>query len=310
MSINLWELPEIWVWSKAGEIAKIVGGGTPSTKVLENFCEEDGIPWVTPADLTGYVSRYISRGRRNLTERGYKGSGSQIMPTGSVLFSSRAPIGYCAIASNPIATNQGFKSLSLISNVSPEFIYYYLKNSKSYAESLSSGTTFKELSSSKMAELEIPLPPIAEQQRIVAKLEALLTRSTNARNELAAIPKLIERYKQAVLAAAFRGDFTVDWRSENKFFIDENNILQKIKSDHSFKAKFSQIEIEKDIDIPIEWVRISLGGIISAKSGDGLTSKNMDPNGDIPVYGGNGVNGYHSKSNINSATIVIGRVGY
>ncbi|MEM8557886.1 MAG: restriction endonuclease subunit S [Bacteroidota bacterium] len=211
MSEERWPLPQNWRWTEAGEIADVVGGGTPSAKDPDNFAET-GIPWLTPADLTGYSRVYIERGARDLSEKGYKTSSATLMPKGAILYSSRAPIGYCAIAANPISTNQGFKSLVPASEVSPEFVRLYLLASKEYAESKSSGTTFKELSGSRMAKLAVPLPPLPEQRRIVAKLDRLSTRSRAARDHLARTATLAARAKQAILVAAFRGDLTAEWR--------------------------------------------------------------------------------------------------
>src|ERR1035441_5980658 len=97
---NRWAIPETWSWTVASEIAQIIGGGTPSTTDPKNF-DNGGIPWITPADLTGYREKMISRGARNITEKGLRESGARLMPAGTVLFSSRAPIGYVAIADNP-----------------------------------------------------------------------------------------------------------------------------------------------------------------------------------------------------------------
>src|SRR5690348_13731188 len=119
MSEEPWRLPDDWQWRRAGDIAEITGGGTPPADDESNF-EAGGIPWVTPADLTGYRDTYIARGRRGLSKKGLASSAARLMPAGTVLFSSRAPIGYCAIASNPISTNQGFKSLVLTNGDVPE----------------------------------------------------------------------------------------------------------------------------------------------------------------------------------------------
>lgn len=98
-----------WQILKLGDIGDVVGGGTPSTKVDEYFggC----IPWITPKDLSGYKSKYIFRGERNITEKGLNNSSAILLPRGTVLFSSRAPIGYIAIAGCDVTTNQGFKSV-------------------------------------------------------------------------------------------------------------------------------------------------------------------------------------------------------
>ena len=95
-----------------GEIADVVGGGTPRTNDSENY-EGGTIPWITPADLSGYTAKNISHGERLITAKGLAGSSAKMMPSGTVLFSSRAPVGYVAIAANPVCTNQGFKSFVL-----------------------------------------------------------------------------------------------------------------------------------------------------------------------------------------------------
>lgn len=126
-----WIIPACWVWVCAGEIADVISGGTPSTSDPSNFTK-DGIPWLTPADLSNYKSTYIERGARDISEKGLKTSSARILPKGSVLFTSRAPIGYCVIAGNEISTNQGFKSFILSGDISPEFVRYYLLSAKAY----------------------------------------------------------------------------------------------------------------------------------------------------------------------------------
>ncbi|MFA5153738.1 MAG: restriction endonuclease subunit S, partial [Clostridia bacterium] len=105
------ELPEGWEWKRLGEIGKIFSGSTPSTSNSEYFDGE--IPWITPADLSNFDGIYIEHGKKNITELGLKSSSTQLLPKDTILFSSRAPIGYVAIAANPVTTNQGFKNLVL-----------------------------------------------------------------------------------------------------------------------------------------------------------------------------------------------------
>ena len=138
-----------WKTYKLSEIGSIVGGATPSTTV-DTYYNGD-IPWLTPKDLSNFHERYIERGERNITKSGLNSCSAQLLPAGSVLFSSRAPIGYVTIAKNPIATNQGFKSI--IPNpekVDSLFLYYLLKYSKDNIEAMGSGTTFKEVSGATM----------------------------------------------------------------------------------------------------------------------------------------------------------------
>jgi type I restriction enzyme, S subunit len=212
MSEPRWTLPPSWEWAGASTIARIIGGGTPSTKEPGNFTS-NGIPWVTPADLSGYTETYITRGARDLSQKGYDSSAAQLLPAGTVLFSSRAPVGYCVIAKNEIATNQGFKSLVLEGDISPEYVRYYLLGSKEYAEGLARGTTFKELSGGRMGNLSIPVAPLSEQRRIVEKVDKLMTRTARAKRECDRVPALIAKYKQAILSAAFSGELTREWRS-------------------------------------------------------------------------------------------------
>jgi hypothetical protein len=223
-----WSVPQSWEWASIREVAEVVGGGTPDTKDDSNFTD-DGIPWLTPADLTGYKATYISRGARDLSEKGYKKSSAKLMPPGSVLFSSRAPIGYCVIASNEICTNQGFKSFVLRHELSPEYLRYYLIASVDYARSKASGTTFQELSGSRAAELAVPIAPIPAQHRIVAKIESVFAKSKRARDNLDHIPRLVEKYKQAILSAAFRGELTRKWRQGSEQSAAQT--LSKVRSD-------------------------------------------------------------------------------
>jgi type I restriction enzyme S subunit len=211
MTEKRWAVPQSWAWASIGEIAEVVGGGTPDTKDAAANFSVAGIPWLTPADLTGYKDTYISRGARDLSEVGYKNSSAKLMPPGTVLFSSRAPIGYCVIASNEISTNQGFKSFILNGSLSPEYLRHYLIASVDYARSKSSGTTFQELSGSRAAELAVPIAPNSEQRRIVAKVDSLSATSKRARDQLDHIPRLVEKYKQAVLAATFNETEFARW---------------------------------------------------------------------------------------------------
>lgn len=156
-----------WKTYKLSEIGSVVGGATPSTTVDAYY--NGDIPWLTPKDLSNFHERYIERGERNITKSGLNSCSAQLLPAGSVLFSSRAPIGYVAIAKNPIATNQGFKSI--IPNpekVDSLFLYYLLKYNKDNIEAMGSGTTFKEVSGATMKNIEVYLPEDLEEQRRIA----------------------------------------------------------------------------------------------------------------------------------------------
>jgi type I restriction enzyme S subunit len=161
-----------WREYKISDIADVIGGGTPKTSVDEYW--NGDIPWLAPRDLTGYDKVYISHGDRFITEEGLKKSSTKLMPKGSVLLTSRAPIGYVAIAQNEICTNQGFKSLVPKKDLcNSEFLYYWIKSSVDYLQQLGTGTTFAEISGSVVKNIDISLPPLKEQKAIAEVLSCL-----------------------------------------------------------------------------------------------------------------------------------------
>jgi type I restriction enzyme S subunit len=135
------------------------------------------------------------------------------MPAGSIHFSSRAPIGYVAISSQPISTNQGFKSLVPTQGVFNEYVYYYLKAAKYIAEERASGTTFREISGTAFGKLPLPFPPLPEQHHIVAKIEELFSELDNGIENLKKAREQLKTYRQAVLKYAFEGKLTKEWRT-------------------------------------------------------------------------------------------------
>jgi type I restriction enzyme S subunit len=164
-------IPNGWKWVKVEDFAEVVSGGTPSTDKPE-FWNGD-IAWITPKDLSDFKFRYISRGERNISRQGLESSNAKLLPKGTVLLSSRAPVGYLAIAKNELTTNQGFQSLVPKENVITEFLYYLLKDNVEYLKSQASGTTFGELSKSTLKKLIFPLPPLPEQKAIAEVLSSI-----------------------------------------------------------------------------------------------------------------------------------------
>ena len=160
-----------WPKIRIGEIAQVVGGSTPSTKDTNNF--DGDVPWLTPKDLAGPHDRVVMRGSRNLSRRGFSNCSAKLVPPGTVCLSTRAPIGYVAIAGADIATNQGFRNLVLKSDVCSEFIYYWLKANTEELERHAAGTTFRELSGSALKGIHIPLPTFHEQRAIAHVLATL-----------------------------------------------------------------------------------------------------------------------------------------
>lgn len=207
------ELPSGWVSVTISDLGEVVSGGTPSTKVPEYWGGD--IVWFSPADLTGYTQKTIRTGAKNITEKGLANSSAKLMPAGSILFSSRAPIGYVAISMSECATNQGFKSLVPSKHISSDYVFHYLKSAKQLAEKHASGTTFKEISGRAFARLPVPLPPIDEQRRIVEKIEQLFDLLDKGEESLRAARDKAGLYRQSLLKHAFEGYLTADWRAAN-----------------------------------------------------------------------------------------------
>lgn len=187
-----------WKDGVLSDLGTVVAGGTPS-KTKPEYYSEQGIAWITPKDLSLNKSKFISRGAIDISELGFSKSSATKMPTGTVLFSSRAPIGYIAIAANEVTTNQGFKSVVPNENVGTAFMYYLLKFLLPTIEGMASGSTFKEISGAGMKSVPVVIPdneniekfnafctPIFQQQEV---FEAENSRLADIRDAL--LPKLM-----------------------------------------------------------------------------------------------------------------------
>lgn len=222
----IWDIPDSWRWSRMGDISNVVGGGTPDTQNATNF--GGNIAWITPADLSGYTEKLVANGSRNLSAEGLDNSGAQLMPPGSVLFSSRAPIGYVAIAANPICTNQGFKSFVLKRGLSPDYVYYYLRHAKPLAIKLASGTTFLEISGKNATRIPIPVAPAEEQSRIADALDELLSDLDAGVASLDQVRAKLKLYRASVLKAAVNGTLTAKWRAQHPNTEPARDLLERI----------------------------------------------------------------------------------
>lgn len=172
-----------WVQCTIKDLGDVVGGATPSTKDTLNY-ENGDIPWITPKDLSLLEGRYISRGERNITKKGLKSCSTQMMPKNSILFSSRAPIGYIAIAECPLCTNQGFKSIVPNEDTDFLFLYYLLKYNKENIENMGSGTTFKEVSGATMRGIKVSIPKFKEDQIRIGRLLSAIDDKIESNNAI------------------------------------------------------------------------------------------------------------------------------
>jgi type I restriction enzyme S subunit len=309
MNLKQTELPPGWVWTTMEEIADVVGGGTPKTNDPTNY-EGGTIPWITPADLSGYTAKQIAHGARFITQKGLNDSSAKMMPAGTVLFTSRAPIGYVAIASNPVCTNQGFKSFVLKEGVLPNYVYWWLKGSKDLAESMASGTTFLELSGAKAKQIPIPVAPLDQQKRIVAEIEKQFSRLDEAVANLKRVKANLKRYKAAVLKAAVEGRLVEteaeltrkktpsphagEGRGDGASYETGAQLLQRIletrRSQWKGKGKYKEPAVPDTTDLPElpeGWVWAALGQLVwSVKDGPHFSPRYSEEG--IPfISGGN-----------------------
>lgn len=158
-----------WPTASLGAVCDVIGGGTPPRDKPEFFGGD--IPWITPTDVTRRNGRYLDQGAETITELGLKNSSAKLLPARSVLLTSRATIGFTAINTVPVSTNQGFASFVCGPRVWPEFLAYWLEWSRGRLIELASGATFKEINKSTLKKLPVPLPPVEEQRRIVGLLD-------------------------------------------------------------------------------------------------------------------------------------------
>ena len=259
-----------WIECTLDKLGEIVGGATPSTK-----CEDyygGSIPWITPKDLSSFKGRYITSGERNITEKGLASCSAQMIPKDAVLFTSRAPIGYVAIASQSVCTNQGFKSIVVNEKADPLFVYYLLKYNKDAIEAMGSGTTFKEVSGKTMRAVKVRIPlDVSYQKRIAAVLDSL------------------------------------DTKIENNERINDN-LLEQASS--IYQAWFEDF-ILSDGSCPPSWKQGTLAGIADITSGKRPPVKSAEKtdNAIIPIVGAASVMGYTTEANHTDKILVTGRVG-
>lgn len=271
------QVPATWRWVQLRTIGDIVGGGTPRSDNPAYFADQ-GIPWLTPADLNGFKSKRIHRGRRCITRAGLADSSARLLPAGSVLFSSRAPIGYVAIAGTALATNQGFKSCVPFINETNDFLYYYLRSAADRIDREASGTTFREVSGKLVSQIPVPLPPLAEQMRIVAKLDEFMgfcdrleyqqqeRETQHAALARASLARFADAPTSANLSLLFHRSYTIhpdDLRKTILTLAIQGKLVPQDPSDEPAECSFPRLAsaaVEADDDrFPAHWLRVPLG---------------------------------------------------
>ena len=270
-----YSIPDTWLWVRLVDIGDIIGGGTPKTSEV-SFWENGTISWITPADMRG-LGKYVSCGMRKITKAGLEKSSARLLPKGTVIYSSRAPIGYIAIALNELCTNQGFKSVSPFNVELSEYLYYCLISQTQNIISRASGTTFKEISGGEFGQTIIPIPPLAEQKRIVAKIEALLPyieKYDKAYSKLTVFNKKFpEDMQKSILQYAMQGKL-VEQRAEEgtgeELYCQIQAQKEKLIQSGIIKREKPLPKIteeDKPFDIPASWKWVKIGDIFTVIRG-------------------------------------------
>ena len=282
-----------WNIQELGKVSSIHNGSTPSTSVEEFW--NGNIIWITPKDLSEQNRKYIEKGERYITKKGLSKVKSKLLPKGTLLLSSRAPIGLLSIAKNELVTNQGFKNIIVDENqISNEFLYYYLKLKVKELNNLGTGTTFKELSKSSLEKFKVKLPDLPTQQKIASVLSALddkieLNNRINA--ELEAMAKTLYDY----------------WFVQFDFPIVTSSGVEKPYKTSGGKMVYNET-LKREI--PEGWEVKTVGDFAKIKKGTLITERTANINGNVKVVSaGVDFSYYHSESNFSNNTITISASG-
>ena len=285
---------EDWNYLSINECAEVIGGGTPSTKNPNYW--DGNIPWISPKDLSNNKDKYITNGERFITELGLEKSSAKLLPANSLLFSSRAPIGYLAINAKPVATNQGFKSLILKDEFDVEFFYYLFKQKTEFIKSFASGSTFQEVSGSVVKNLSFLIPPKQEQEKI-SNILSKLDKKIELNQKM---NKILEEIAKTLFKSWFIDFDPVRAKAEGR-----PTGLSKEISD-LFPDSFEDSELG---EIPKGWNLLTFGDFVTPIRGKVITKKTTNP-GDIPVVAGGLEPAYfHSTANVQGPAVTISASG-
>ena len=186
---SLFDETSEWKKGVVSDFGEVVGGATPSKDNDEYFCS-DGIVWLTPKDLTSTGKKFIYKGETDITDAAYRSCSTKMLPKGSVLLTSRAPVGCVAIAMTDLCTNQGFKSIVPYEEIGTAFVYYFLKENKQLLESHSSGTTFMEISGNVLKDIPVYIPTKELTQKFADLCEPIFAHQEQIEAEIVQLHEL------------------------------------------------------------------------------------------------------------------------
>ena len=307
---ELYEIPETWKWISLGNVGKWGAGATPSRKVKDYYGGD--IPWLKTGDLNDGMITDIPE---YITELALKETPVKLNPVGSVLIAMYgATIGKLGILEVEATTNQACCACRTYEGIYNKYLFYYLMSQRDSLRYMGSGGAQSNISKEKIVGYCFPLAPYAEQIRVVNAIETIFA-------ELDKIEKLqlhysvnLEILKSKIIDAGIQGKLTEQLPEDGT----AEELLEQIAEEKKWLVKEKKIKATKELpeitedeipfEIPSNWKWVRIGDLIQIKSGDGLVKNDMTE-GEIPVYGGNGVSGYHNECNVYRKTVVIGRVG-
>jgi type I restriction enzyme, S subunit len=266
---NLEDLPDGWILTTLGDLGSWSSGGTPSRTESQYY--NGDIPWIKTGDLSDGL---LSEIEEKITVEGLKNSSAKIFPVNSLVVAMYgATIGRLGILKIPAATNQacGVLLAQGITDQLIQYLFYYLLSSRETLRKIGKGGAQPNISQTLLKEFPCPLPPLNEQRRIVSTIEQLTDRSNKARAALEDVPKLIEQFRQSVLAAAFRGDLTADWREKNPDVEPASELLERTAIQLGENYQETRLSIDRSDDcLPKSWswskLKLVVRSIQSGKS--------------------------------------------
>ena len=277
---DIGEIPAHWPVVRIKHRYSVFCGATPSDNP-ENW--NGDIAWIGPADMSDFGK--IKNGKRTISQIGYDSCGTHKLPKGSVILSTRAPIGKIQITEEEVCTNQGCKSMVIrYDKDTSDYLAYFLFSIKERLEVSGTGTTFKELSTINLKNMPLLLPSSSEQATIAAYLD----------EKCAAIDEIIGQAKATI--EEYRA-----WKA--------SVIFEAVTKGLDPNAKMKDSGIPWLGEIPVEWKTCRIKHLCTMQAGKNITSEDIEENGDYPVYGGNGLRGFYKSFNQEQTCILVGRQG-
>jgi len=305
---SLMSLPKGWMWTKLGEI-----------------CLEPQYGWTTRAVKSGKLhllrtsditSGTIDWDKVPFCEVEPSEKDKYLLKDGDIVISRAGSVGYSCLIKNPKEAVFASYLIRFRTLINEKYLDYFLKSPLYWNSILENklGITIPNVNATKLKKIKIPLAPLAEQHRIVAKIEELFSKLDAGVEALKKAKEQIKRYRQAVLKYAFEGKLTEEWRKNNFSQESASELLEKIKEERKKKLgkKYKElppVDTSELPELPEGWAWVRLGEVCEFEYGKGLRVDKRDSSGNIPVYGSNGVVGYHSSYLVNSPCIIVGRKG-